>query len=62
MTQREQQPQQNEQASNVRFERSAWIAVQREVEPQPVSAEAPLRLTDEHVIDARLDGDSIVRA
>jgi hypothetical protein len=62
MNQREQQPKQNEQSSNVRFERTAWLAVNREIEAPRLQIVEPMELSDEHVVDARLDGDSIIRA
>jgi hypothetical protein len=58
------QQSENGTVSPATWESSPWTPEDRVAEePLRLGArEEPLRLTDEHVVDAPLDGDSIVRA
>jgi hypothetical protein len=44
------------------WEATPWIPQERTVEEPQISAEPALQLSDEHVVDVPLAGDSIVAA
>jgi hypothetical protein len=52
----------SEQKPTSAWEQAPWRATERVVEELARPAEPPLQLTDEGVVDAPLDGDSIVKA
>jgi hypothetical protein len=56
------QKQTNEENAHVSFEQSPWTAKELHLEEPRRHSGEPLRLSEEHVVDALLDGDSIRRA
>jgi hypothetical protein len=62
MPQRDLQKQPNEQKTGTAGEQQPWLSKSLEIEDNGRDAGQPLNLSDEHVIDVPLDGDSIVRA
>ena len=55
------QKQSNEESAPVHFEKSPWTAKELHLEEPRRWAGEPLRLSEEHVVDVLLDGDSIRR-
>ncbi|HEX4384701.1 MAG TPA: hypothetical protein VH083_17195 [Myxococcales bacterium] len=55
------QKQTNEENAPVRFEQSPWMAKELHLEEPRRYSGDPLQLSEEHVVDALLDGDSIRR-
>ena len=51
-----------EEVRSPSWESTPWLAQERVVEEPPRAAEPPLHLSDEHVVEASLAGDSILLA